>query len=57
MNTMSVPSSSMFNSKSSRMSDHQTARERWSRAPGPAYYKPEKPNMKSFLLNTSKKWV
>ena len=23
----------------------------------PAYYKPEKPNMKSFLLNTSKKWV
>ena len=47
----------MFNSKSSRMSDHQTARERWSRAPGPAYYKPEKPNMKSFLLNTSKKWV
>ena len=54
---MSVPSSSMFNSKSSRMSDHQTARARLSRAPGPAYYKPEKPNAKSFLLNTSKKWV
>ena len=25
--------------------------------PGPAYYKPHRPESKSFLLNSSKKWI
>lgn len=54
---MTQPSSSMFTSKSARMSDHKGARQRQNRAPGPAYYKPEASGRKSFMLNTSGKWV
>ena len=52
-----MPASSMFSSRAPRMSDHQSSRQRQLRAPGPSFYKPERTNQKSFLLNTNRKWI
>merc|ERR1712070_949793 len=46
-----VASSSFFMSGTGRSGDNGR------KAPGPAFYKPENPTKKSFLLNATRKWV